>query len=97
MQLYCIFRSQQTFRFRTVWHQVTYYLTLLIKVGKGIMDTTKVRASGVLMVGGLAMVVLGGCFLIGVMLVVTNFYGTLATVTGSECSPTILTPSQQIL
>lgn len=59
------------------------------------METTKVRALAILMLGGLAMVVFGGCFLIGVMLVVTNFYGQLATITGSECSPTILTPSQQ--
>ena len=59
------------------------------------METTKFWASAILMVGGLAMVVIGGCFLIGVMLVVTNFYGSLAAAMGSQCSPTGITREQQ--
>ena len=56
------------------------------------METTKIWASAVLMFGGLAMVVLGGCFLIGVMLIITNNFCFLSPPTGSA---TELTLSQQ--
>jgi hypothetical protein len=56
------------------------------------METTKIWVSAVLMVGGLAMVVLGGCFLIGVMLVITNGFGISSL---STCSATELTLSEQ--
>jgi hypothetical protein len=59
------------------------------------METTQLRVSAFLMVGGLAMVVLGGYFLIGVMLFVTNFYESWDPVTSSECSPTGIMSSQQ--
>jgi len=41
------------------------------------------------------MVVLGGCFLIDVMLVVTNFYGSIVAAMGAECGSTEITLSQQ--
>ena len=59
------------------------------------METTKIWASAVLMVGGLAMVVLGGCFLIGVMLIITNFFCISPPPTGSEFDPAELRLSQQ--
>lgn len=59
------------------------------------MENNKIWASAVLMFGGLAMVVLGGCFLIGVMLVVTNQLCFSSLPTGSEFRPIELSLSQQ--